>query len=256
MLISFSGAVHNVSSKYRIGVGKTRQDSSLSITDPSAQDADCVSQRFPPQDSDGSVRNAILERNPPGNIRSHDWSSQNSPAAAGAAAIQDLALGMSGTDRELRRSEGEGHPSPEPLSNPARVRTTGAVRQLFAVAGVARLPSPICPVRPRAPSTAQSHIACGCAFFPGSDHSDALGALPRARGEAGRHCDGPSVLVEAANGQPLGRVGPLSDAVKRGDFPDTLVKAVLSIEDRRFYSHWGIDPWSIARAMHANWTAG
>jgi len=46
--------------------------------------------------------------------------------------------------------------------------------------------------------------------------------------------DGPSVLVEAANGQPLGRVGPLSDAVKRRDFPDTLVKAVLSIEDRRF----------------------
>jgi len=68
--------------------------------------------------------------------------------------------------------------------------------------------------------------------------------------------DGPSVLVEAANGQPLGRVGPLSDAVKRRDFPNTLVKAVLSIEDRRFYSHWGIDPWSIARAMHSNWTAG
>jgi len=68
--------------------------------------------------------------------------------------------------------------------------------------------------------------------------------------------DGPLVLVEAANGQPLGRVGPLSDAVKRRDFPDMLVKAVLSIEDRRFYSHWGIDPWGIARAMHANWIAG
>jgi hypothetical protein len=68
--------------------------------------------------------------------------------------------------------------------------------------------------------------------------------------------DAPSVLVEAANGQPLGRVGPLSDAVKRRDFPDTLVKAVLSIEDRRFYSHWGIDPWGIARATQANWAAG
>jgi hypothetical protein len=32
--------------------------------------------------------------------------------------------------------------------------------------------------------------------------------------------DGPSVLVEAANGQPLGRVGPLSDAVKRREFPE------------------------------------
>jgi penicillin-binding protein 1A len=35
-----------------------------------------------------------------------------------------------------------------------------------------------------------------------------------------------------------------------------LVKAVLSIEDRRFYSHWGIDPWGIARATQANWAAG
>ena len=46
--------------------------------------------------------------------------------------------------------------------------------------------------------------------------------------------DGPSLLVEAANGEPLGRVGSLADAVGRRDFSDTLVKAVLSIEDRRF----------------------
>ena len=68
--------------------------------------------------------------------------------------------------------------------------------------------------------------------------------------------DGSSVLVEAANGETLGRVGPLSDARRREDFPDQLVKAVLSIEDRRFFSHWGVDPWGIARAAYANWTAG
>ena len=68
--------------------------------------------------------------------------------------------------------------------------------------------------------------------------------------------DGSSVLVEAANGETLGRVGPLSDAKRREDFPDQLVKAVLSIEDRRFFSHWGVDPWGIARAAYANWTAG
>jgi 1A family penicillin-binding protein len=67
---------------------------------------------------------------------------------------------------------------------------------------------------------------------------------------------GPSVLVEAANGQPLGRVGPLTDSVARAEFPEILVKAVLSIEDRRFFSHWGIDPWGIIRAAFANWTAG
>ena len=91
--------------------------------------------------------------------------------------------------------------------------------------------------------------------MPGSHHGDAwvLYYMPL---EKRVGIDGPSVLVEAANGQPLGRVGPLSDAVKRRDFPDTLVKAVLSIEDRRFFSHWGIDPWGIARATQANWAAG
>jgi 1A family penicillin-binding protein len=67
---------------------------------------------------------------------------------------------------------------------------------------------------------------------------------------------GSSVVVEAANGQPLGRMGPLSDMARRGDFPGILVKAVISIEDRRFYSHWGFDPWAIVRAARANWAAG
>src|SRR5262245_43499383 len=68
--------------------------------------------------------------------------------------------------------------------------------------------------------------------------------------------DSASVLVEAANGERLGRVGPLSLSVLRAELPDLLVNAVLSIEDRRFYSHWGIDPWGIARAAFTNWSAG
>ena len=68
--------------------------------------------------------------------------------------------------------------------------------------------------------------------------------------------DAPSVLVEAANGAPLGRVGPLRDSVQRQDFPRTLVDAVVSIEDRRFYGHWGVDPLGIVRALRANWSAG
>jgi penicillin-binding protein 1A len=66
----------------------------------------------------------------------------------------------------------------------------------------------------------------------------------------------PSLLVEAADGQPLGRVGPLGDAVASQDFPEILVKAVISIEDRRFYRHLGLDLRGIARATFANWTAG
>ena len=68
--------------------------------------------------------------------------------------------------------------------------------------------------------------------------------------------DSSSVLVEAANGEQLGRVGPLSFSAQRAELPDPLVKAVLSIEDRRFFSHWGIDPWGIARATLTNWSAG
>lgn len=68
--------------------------------------------------------------------------------------------------------------------------------------------------------------------------------------------DGPSILIEAADGRPLGRAGALADAVPRDRFPETLVSAVLSIEDRRFYSHWGVDPRGIVRAANANWSAG
>jgi penicillin-binding protein 1A len=68
--------------------------------------------------------------------------------------------------------------------------------------------------------------------------------------------DSASVLVEAANGEQLGRVGPLSLSVPRAELPELLVNAVLSIEDRRFYSHWGVDPWGIARAALTNWSAG
>jgi penicillin-binding protein 1A len=66
-----------------------------------------------------------------------------------------------------------------------------------------------------------------------------------------------SLLLEAANGQALGRVGPLKMAdAARADFPDKLVKAVISIEDRRFYSHWGLDPEGILRALRRNIAAG
>ena len=65
------------------------------------------------------------------------------------------------------------------------------------------------------------------------------------------------ILLEAANGNPLGRVGPLriSNAT-RDEFPAHVVNAVLSIEDRRFYQHWGIDWFGIARASARNYWAG
>jgi 1A family penicillin-binding protein len=69
--------------------------------------------------------------------------------------------------------------------------------------------------------------------------------------------DKPSLLVEAANGAPLGRVGPLRTAdAPLTDFPPQLIKAVVSIEDHRFFRHVGVDPLGILRAAHRNAEAG
>ena len=68
--------------------------------------------------------------------------------------------------------------------------------------------------------------------------------------------DRPSLVLETADGRPLGRIGTLTDAAARSDFPDVLVNAVLSIEDRRFYWHVGVDPLGILRAARANLGAG
>ena len=66
-----------------------------------------------------------------------------------------------------------------------------------------------------------------------------------------------SLLLEAANGETLGRVGPLKMAdAARTDFSDDLVNAVISVEDRRFYSHPGFDPEGIVRALRRNIAAG
>jgi penicillin-binding protein 1A len=67
----------------------------------------------------------------------------------------------------------------------------------------------------------------------------------------------PSLILEASNGAPLGRVGALRmPAAAREDFPAVLVNAVTSIEDRHFYSHWGFDPQGMVRALRRNLAAG
>src|SRR5262249_17043222 len=66
-----------------------------------------------------------------------------------------------------------------------------------------------------------------------------------------------SLLLEAANGETLGRVGPLKLAdAARTDFPDDLVNAVITIEDRHFFGHPGFDPQGILRALQRNIAAG
>ena len=59
----------------------------------------------------------------------------------------------------------------------------------------------------------------------------------------------PSVLILGANGATLATRGDMGGAeVPLRELPDYVPNAFVAIEDRRFYSHHGIDPWGILRA--------
>jgi penicillin-binding protein 1A len=83
----------------------------------------------------------------------------------------------------------------------------------------------------------------------------ALHDLPAEKPVGG--ADEPAFLLEFADGQTMGRVGRLSlpDAT-RADFSDNLVNAVISTEDRHFYSNLGFDPQGMLRALRRNVDAG
>ena len=63
----------------------------------------------------------------------------------------------------------------------------------------------------------------------------------------------PSVLIVGANGTTLATRGDMGGAaVPLAELPSYVPKAFIAIEDRRFYSHHGIDPWGILRAVVAD----
>ncbi len=63
----------------------------------------------------------------------------------------------------------------------------------------------------------------------------------------------PRITLLAWDGTPIARNGAVVDKpVKVKDLPPHVAQAFLSIEDRRFYSHWGVDPRSIGRALWSN----
>lgn len=63
----------------------------------------------------------------------------------------------------------------------------------------------------------------------------------------------PRITLLAWDGTPIARNGAIVDKpVEVKNLPPHVVQAFLSIEDRRFYSHWGVDPRSIARALWSN----
>ena len=63
----------------------------------------------------------------------------------------------------------------------------------------------------------------------------------------------PAVLILGDNGATLATRGDMGGAaVPLAELPDYVPNAFIAIEDRRFYSHHGVDPRGIARAMVAD----
>lgn len=63
----------------------------------------------------------------------------------------------------------------------------------------------------------------------------------------------PRITLLAADGTPIARNGAIVDRpVKAKELPAHVTQAFLAIEDRRFYSHFGIDPRGVLRATWSN----
>lgn len=67
----------------------------------------------------------------------------------------------------------------------------------------------------------------------------------------------PGILVLASDGSEIAEQGTFfGDAVSIAELPPYVPQAIIAIEDRRFYRHYGVDPIGLARAMTKNLIAG
>src|SRR3954471_10237438 len=67
----------------------------------------------------------------------------------------------------------------------------------------------------------------------------------------------PALLLESSDGRPIALRGAIKEApVDVAKLNPLTPAAFVSIEDRRFYHHWGIDPRGMARAFVADMRGG
>lgn len=67
----------------------------------------------------------------------------------------------------------------------------------------------------------------------------------------------PGIIILASDGSVLAEQGSFhGDDVRLAELPDYVPNAVIAIEDRRFRSHYGVDPIGLLRAIYANLRAG
>jgi len=63
----------------------------------------------------------------------------------------------------------------------------------------------------------------------------------------------PNIAILASDGALIANRGDTGGAaIRLADLPSYLPKAFISIEDRRFYAHWGLDPVGVGRAVVTN----
>lgn len=63
----------------------------------------------------------------------------------------------------------------------------------------------------------------------------------------------PNVVIADMNGKPIANRGETGGAsVPLSEMPKFVPQAFIAIEDRRFYDHWGVDVFGLARAVKAN----
>jgi penicillin-binding protein 1A len=67
---------------------------------------------------------------------------------------------------------------------------------------------------------------------------------------------GPAIRVLARDGAVLAERGTARDYIPLDFIPPRVVNAVIATEDRKFWSHWGVDPSGFARALFVNLRAG
>ena len=67
----------------------------------------------------------------------------------------------------------------------------------------------------------------------------------------------PGIMILANDGSVLAEQGSFNgDEVRIADLPDYVPNAFIAIEDRRFRSHYGVDPIGLVRAMYTNYRSG
>ncbi len=67
----------------------------------------------------------------------------------------------------------------------------------------------------------------------------------------------PSLILQDRNGATIATYGDVvGEALRLRDLPRFLPDAAVSVEDRRFWTHGGLDPWGLARALVVDIRAG